>query len=225
MQNFEDWLKERQKGINNVLSEKLQGKTKIHIFDFDSTLFGTHTREEGESILHSMGQKWNHKGWWGRPETLEEPLASHIKPNEQVAKAFRASKSDPESLTILMTGRHDDTMKKDKTTGQYKVQNNPRIVPNIHSLLKKHGLIPDFDLYKTGGASTYEYKANMLRKILHAQPAIKELHMWDDRHDHVWGGQGDEGFIQLLRKLKQEFNLTNVAMHHVVKGQISSHEI
>lgn len=223
VKDFAKWLAERQKQkVSSILSEKLKSKTKVHVYDFDSTLFATHEPEEGKKLHKDLtGKDWQHKGWWGRPETLDEPLASQIQPNPEVVAAFKRSKADPTVLTVLLTGRHDDTLEKD-SSGNFIPKKNPRMVPNIHSLLLRHGLIPDIDIYKTGRLDTYEFKIATLEKML--PPNIQEIEIWEDRHDHVWGGK-NEGFMKFLSKVKVKHNLSRVVLHHVVNGSVTSYEI
>ncbi len=215
MKNFQDWLQERKdKGLRSLISERASGKTKLNIFDFDATLFNTHTPEVGKALhQEKTGKTWPYQGWWGRAETLEEPFASEIEPNREVAEAFKASKADPAAFTVLLTGRQNDSFKKAK------------MVPNIHALLLKFGLIPDLDIYKEGGSDTYTFKEETIRKILdHSN--IKEIQLYDDRTEHVFGSKGgDQGFIAFLKQLKEEFGLTKVIVHHVQNGYISSHPI
>ena len=104
---------------------------KLDVFDFDGTLFRTplNTHENRQKYEKATGVPWlidkklaakltqklgHHvgmrRGWWGRKETLEPPLVPDPTPPEflieKTCEEFLRSKANPESITLMMTGRY-----------------------------------------------------------------------------------------------------------------------
>jgi hypothetical protein len=53
----------------------------LQIFDFDATLFDTPLPETGTiEYEEKTGMSWPHTGWWGRAESLMEPLSIYPGP-------------------------------------------------------------------------------------------------------------------------------------------------
>lgn len=104
--------------------------TKLHIFDFDSTLFKSPEKEAGIKKYEKLtGIPWivdkessrvlskkfgQHvpirKGYWGRPESLQPPLVPDPAPADwfisEVCQALKKSKADENTMTTILTGRH-----------------------------------------------------------------------------------------------------------------------
>lgn len=77
---------------------------RLAIFDFDGTLMNTPTKPQG----------WK-GGWWGKSCSLQPPFVPHHRElkekgkhllNEKVVAEFIAAKNDPDTHTVMMTGRH-----------------------------------------------------------------------------------------------------------------------
>jgi hypothetical protein len=104
---------------------------KLHIFDFDGTLFKTpmNTPENRKLVEDATGLPWliskkqaiefskklkrvvgMRRGWYGRPETLEPPLVPDPAPStmfyDDICEQFFRSKADPNAHTVILTGRH-----------------------------------------------------------------------------------------------------------------------
>jgi hypothetical protein len=103
----------------------------LKVFDFDHTLVNTptNTPENVAKYESATGIPWLvdkelaaqlteklqrpigvRKGWFGRPETLEPPLVPDPAPPElfipKICKLFLESKLLPNTITIVLTGRH-----------------------------------------------------------------------------------------------------------------------
>jgi FMN phosphatase YigB (HAD superfamily) len=139
--------------------------TKVAIFDFDGTLVDTPLKEEGMAIFQEKtGNKWPHRGWWGQPDSLdtdifEMPLVPSVKAD------YDALKDDEGTYKVLLTGRRD--IMGDK----------------VKEILDTHGL--DFAEYhfNTGGA-TETIKMRVMSKLINKFPDA-ELHIWEDRVEHI----------------------------------------
>jgi hypothetical protein len=59
--------------IKQILKEGTEDTiTRIAVFDFDGTLSDTPMPDTGRIEYEKItGSPWPHKGWWGRPETLD----------------------------------------------------------------------------------------------------------------------------------------------------------
>ncbi len=181
--------------------------TRIAIFDFDGTLIDTDTPESGKALWQKeFGFEWPFKGWWGRPESLdsriffqkdpklmpgvkEKGLSKNIFDNNPISKtltAYKEQSSRPDTLTILLTGRHSGV-------GQL-----------VTDILNDKGIKFDDYIYKTGNLDTADFKVEVLNKLVDKNPMVKEMEIWEDRVDHlpIFQAWAD----------KQPFN---VIVHHI----------
>jgi hypothetical protein len=136
--------------------------TRLEVFDFDGTLF----RSPDQPASWPKG-----KGWWGKPESLQEPCVPTHPPAdwwvEEVVEEARRAIGDPDTLAVLMTGR---LVK--------------RFSARVAELLAQAGL--EFDevhLSREGG--TLKSKLSTLLQILEQRPDIEFVTMWDDRPEHT----------------------------------------
>jgi hypothetical protein len=104
---------------------------KLHLWDFDGTLIDSpmdtpanrklYEKAHGipwiidKNLSVSLSKKLKRpigmrRGWFGRPETLEPPLVPDPAPEslfiQKLCNEFLASKSDPDTMTVILTGRH-----------------------------------------------------------------------------------------------------------------------
>jgi hypothetical protein len=194
--------------------------TKLDVFDFDGTLFRSpaDTPDNRKKYEAATGLPWlidkeasreltkKHKrhigmrrGWWGRPETLEPPLVPDPAPaewfNSGVVDAFKASKANPDTLTMVLTGRFtglkghvlrilkdgelvtvEATVAKDGQT-HYKVTDSDVI---CHFLGEK-GPKPA----GTQPSETFPWKVWLIEQYLGLHTDIKTVEFWEDREEHV----------------------------------------
>jgi len=138
---------------------------QLDVFDFDDTLFKTprNTPENQRKYEEATGMPWvidkkrsrflskklgrhvgMRKGWFGRKETLEPPLVPDPAPQEmfvsKICDEFLKSKSNPDVITMMMTGRHlglsshvlrilnDGNLVKATKQGDMYVQDDPDVV-------------------------------------------------------------------------------------------------
>jgi hypothetical protein len=140
---------------------------KLHIYDFDGTLFGSPNPPEGWP--HSVGS------WWSDAISLTEPCVPHVPGdswwNSSIVSLAKKSIADPDTLAILMTGRPNY---------------NAGIRFRIAELLSQKELDFAFVFLKTKNArSTVEFKASRINAILSRRSDITEAEFWDDRHHHL----------------------------------------
>lgn len=133
--------------------------TRLHIFDFDGTLFSSPEKPEG----------WV-KGWWSDPKSLAPPCVP-ARPgadwwSASVVAAAKKSIADRDTLAVLVTGRLSS-----------------RFQDRVEELLGYAGLRFDAVRLMPGGGSTEGKKIKVFGALL--TPDIVEVEMWEDRPEHV----------------------------------------
>ncbi len=147
---------------------------KIAVFDFDGTLVDTPTPEKGKPIfLEKTGKDWPHQGWWGRGETLDTAIFE-METIAEVIADFKFARASADTLVVMLTGR----MRK--------------LSEQVEIILSQKELHFDRHYYNGGGKDTLVHKLDTLTKLVIEHPEAEELHMWDDRAQHVasfqaWG--------------------------------------
>ena len=109
--------------------------TKLDVFDFDSTLINTpmesdETKQQWADY-HGV-EEWPFIAWWTRKESLDMDVFE-FPTNPEIIKAYRKSKSDPDTLTIMLTGRVSI------------------LEPQVRAILDSYGLTFDRYFFKEGG--------------------------------------------------------------------------
>lgn len=133
--------------------------TKLHVYDFDGTLFRSPEKPN-----------WWTGGWWGNLNSLTEPCVPEHPSiewwNESVVRAAKQSLANPDVRTILMTGRI------------------PKFSLRLKELLKQVGLHFD-EMYLCTGGKTEEFKLKTLKAILAEESTIRGVALWEDRAPHL----------------------------------------
>ena len=134
-------------------------------FDFDKTLIHTPEPDSGKPIWEkATGLKWQGRGWWGNPESLNENI--FFPPvNIWVHNHYIKYKSDPDNYVFIATGR----LKK--------------LEPQVKKILDNHNI--DSDLYCNTGGDTFNFKCYLYQRLINANPKAEELILFDDRHEHI----------------------------------------
>lgn len=190
---------------------------ELHIFDFDNTLCRTpvDTPENRRLYEDATGLPWlidkklavelskkhgrhigMRRGWYGRPETLEPPLVPEPCPQDKfvrsVCKEFRDSKSNPNSMTVMMTGRHrglkDHVLRICADGGLITVQRVGSRVHNADPDVQCYFLGDDGPCPKKAGTKppdTLPWKCWIIKQYLTLYPEIKSVAIWEDRIEHV----------------------------------------
>lgn len=149
--------------IRGVLSEIKTEKTKLDVFDFDSTLFNS------PAPPASWDKPRGH--WYYDPASLSVDLIGDGSDfwNGGVVADAEISLVDPKSLTILLTGR---------------VQKNFDAI--VKDLVEGIGL--NFDYVKLSpGGSVQKFKTGEVKNILMLNPGIKTIEFWDDNEKYLFG--------------------------------------
>ena len=214
MLNFKKFMESAPTGIK-----------RIAIIDFDDTLVHTPTPEKGipeyeeshpspsggripwmikdkeTAVKHGFDPKFRRTGWWGRPETLKFDRTPE-RLNQNVANALKSFHDDPQTHTVIMTGRH------------------AALGDSVKDILTHYGIHADEYYFKgqkdltkdpqyPKSNDTFDYKAFVIIKRL-MSPEIETVEIFDDRADHV------NKFLELGRNLKETWpNLKTMLVHDV----------
>lgn len=217
--------------------------TKLDLFDFDGTLFESPVDNEKNKQKYekATGLPWiidkeaskrlskehgyhigMRRGWWGRAETLEPPLVPDPAPKEWFKKdpceAFLASKSNPDTLTLLLTGRYSGLQRHVlRILGQGGLMDvNKGTFPKSDKVFitQADDAVAFFCLGDKALSSTvnngpmpnetFPWKIWVIEQYLMLLPEIKTVEVWEDRPEHV------EKFKEIL-----DCMVENVIVNHV----------
>lgn len=148
---------------------------RIVIMDFDGTLIDTETPEKGKDVwLSNTGEVWPHKGWWGRPESLNMDVFD-CKPISKVREVYHQEKDNDTTLMVMMTGRIKKLQKE------------------VKKILDTNNLHFNTYYYNDFG-TTIEFKINKLNYLLKQHPGLESMSIWEDRVEHAeifknWGSK------------------------------------
>ena len=148
--------------------------TKLRVFDLDGTLLDTPlpTDENKAIYKEKTGQDWPSRGWWSRPETLDLEIFD-IPVIDSVIADYEQEIEKPDTMVIMLTGRIQKLSK------------------SVEAILEAKKLKFDRHYYNTGG-STLDNKIRTIEYLLSKYPTITDIHLWDDRMEHIphfqaWG--------------------------------------
>lgn len=195
---------------------------KLDVFDFDGTLHHSpHDTPKNRKLYESKtGLPWiidkalsnelskKHdrfipvrKGWYGRRETLEPPLVPNPAPKENfiqdICKRFLESKNNPDTLTVLMTGRHrgiaHQVLRICGDGGLIKVeQKTSKKDSKLYVEIKDENVMCYFmgdngpvEMTTTKPSSTLPWKIWIMESLLEAYPDLDTVEIWEDRESHV----------------------------------------
>jgi hypothetical protein len=118
------------------------------------------------------GEEYPHKGWWGKPESLDDAVFD-IQPIESTVSDYKKEIKNPNTFVIMLTGRL------------------PHQSSQVEELLALHNIYFKEYHYKSDG-DTLSSKLNTIKSLLNRFPQVKEIEMWEDREAHViafeeWG--------------------------------------
>ncbi len=202
---------------------------RVVVFDFDGTLVDTPGPEEGVANYEkATGKQWHipdkatalangfpkdfrRLGWWGRKETLHppifEPHPDRLIPN--VANALKSFHADPDTFTVVMTGRAANAEERVKEIlNQYGIHANKYFLQGQKELTQH----PNYPKVR----DTFNYKAFVISDLL-MSPTVEELEIFDDREEHI------ADFVKLGENLKKSWpKLKLVKVHDVVRNKIVS---
>ena len=175
--NLSESYKKRIKALAGIKEsneiEDIDEKTELDVFDFDGTLVNSPTpTDENKAIWKAKtGEDWR-GGWFGNRDSLRLDVFD-IPTNPGVISDYHKSASNPNAITVMLTGRI-------KVMSEY-----------VKAVLDDKGLKFDDYLFNEGGA-TEDSKMEHMEMILKYNPNIRKVTLWDDRDPHIplfqaWG--------------------------------------
>jgi hypothetical protein len=195
--------------------------TKLLIADFDDTLVytpsdtdlieGVPARQYYDMWLADNGMPPRRfQGWWGRKETLLPPIFGKwdennrlVPPqdrlNHELVKTVKEKQTDPDCISVLMTGRHIGMSHTYHGTKEHICK----------TILDAYGIYFDRYHYGSTGLPTLQFKLNTIQATLREFPSIRSVEIWEDRHPHTsefWNfvkyykriGKLDEGVVHQI---------------------------
>lgn len=160
--------------IKQILRENTEENiTKLSVFDFDGTTVDTGMPDTHKIIYkEKTGQEWPHRGWWGRPESLDMDVFD-FKAIPEVKSAYAIERQRPNTMVISLTGRR------------------PKLSNEVEAILNANGYSFDKYLYNYG-KDTLSNKIEQLNNLLSEIPSIVDVELFDDRTEHIptfqnWG--------------------------------------
>lgn len=148
---------------------------RIHIFDFDGTLINTPLPEEGKRKYEELrGEKYPHKGWWGREESLLPEY--EYPPVKEVHDAYHKAVEDGD-IVILQTNRL------------------PKLKSQIDRILKLHGIEFGYKFYGDGRSKSDRLVHAVNKALADSDLNVTELNeldegvleiiVWEDMDEHI----------------------------------------
>lgn len=168
MRNF---LEDAEK-YEAVKPEDFDGKV-INIFDFDGTIFNSPnpSREIWDNKMFGKlmsSPKQGGYGWYQNIRTLEDKYIKNSTFNDSVVADVRKSMDDPDTVTVLLTGR---------TT------NYSDIIQGI--VMEEDLEFDEFGFKPTGEkVTTFNFKTDFIKDLIDRYDGI-EVNLWEDRIKHV----------------------------------------
>jgi hypothetical protein len=175
------------------IMEQVTKKSRLVIFDFDSTLVQSPDKPQPNEPLRS----WPGRDWWGSKASLVSPADGGFYTggvNHEVIAAFRASKADPNTHTIMLTGRRGI------------------VAPYVRQILRSHGLYGKRVIGPHNADEKYHHNdsVNAGEDILH--PHEEHPHA----HEEYYSGDHNRtpGYPQIYNEKKKKFVTDSSTLAH-----------
>ncbi len=157
-----------KKYIKYILKENKEYITKLHVFDFDATLFKSPEPPVG------WAKENPGKYWWSSYESLSPEMLGEDVSNlwiDSVVEEARKSIADQHTISALCTARSD--------IGSVRYR--------VSELLREQGLTLERLFFKPlrRAMTGPEYKAGVVKMLLNAYPNIEEVIFWDDKNENL----------------------------------------
>ena len=132
---------------------------RLVAFDMDGTLMNTPLQEVGMKVWSLVkGTPYPHKGWWGRPESLDLDVFD-IKPFPSMLKQLEKELSTPNTCVIILTSRMN------------------KLRPQVQAVLDANNIDVDYLDMKYDGRD----KGQKILSYIEQMPDLEEVSVFDDR--------------------------------------------
>lgn len=135
--------------------------TKLTIYDFDGTLSQSPELESGKAEWsEKKGMEYPHKGWWGRPESLDTEVFD-IQMFDTTESLIRKDIEDPNTYVIILTSRIE------------------KLRPQLEKILSMHGIHVDRIDMKKHEISKGDKVLGYIKQF----PDLTRIDVYDDNYE------------------------------------------
>lgn len=134
------------------------------IFDFDGCIMNTPSPEEGiPTWEEKTGEKYQHKSWWSRPESLDLEIFN-IQPFPAVYNQFKQEKATPNTLVFILTSR------------------TVKLRAEVQAIMNKFNMDVELEMYEGGVEKT---KGDKIIDLISWYSDLEEINVYDDRQKEI----------------------------------------
>jgi hypothetical protein len=146
---------------------------KLQVFDFDGTLCDSPMPDMGKKIFkEKTGNVYPHKGWWGRPESLDINMFE-FNMFDKVLNLLNKENSNPESYVMVLTSRME------------------KLRPQLSKILSDKNIhVNKLDMKKNE-----KTKGEKILDYIKEFPKLKEIDVFDDRDSDI------ESYMEIESKI------------------------
>jgi len=148
---------------------------ELYCFDFDKTLCLTPEPKEGKVIWkEKTGEDWGHRGWWGKPDSLDTSVFD-IPKVDWIYEEYLRAVARPGSYVIMATGRQNRVM---------------GMRSRVEEIIRSHNMSFD-EVHLCSGHDTFTFKVKLFENQIE-NTKCEHFTMYDDRAEHLekfarWG--------------------------------------
>ena len=136
---------------------------KLVAFDFDGTLINSPMPDTGKEIWKKKtGNEYPHKGWWGRPESLNNDVFD-IHMFDNVLNILKKENADPETYVIILTSRME------------------KLRPELEKIL----VDKDIRVDKVDMKRSERTKGEKILRYIQQFPDLQEIDVYDDKESDI----------------------------------------
>jgi hypothetical protein len=186
--------------------EQVSKKQRLAVFDLDDTLIRSPDRPQPHEPLRG----WNGRDWWGSPASLMSPEEGGFyngEVNREVLEAFKASRIDPNTKTIMLTGRRGI------------------VAPYVRKILRSHGLFGR----RVIGPQNEREQGHHRDSISTGNDVIHPNENEKDAHEEYYSGDHNQtqGYPTIYNEKKKKFVIDSSTLahkRHVVENLLAQNQ-
>ena len=194
-------------GELNIPQKDVSGMKRLHIYDFDNTLYKSPSPNR---ILYSnrairnllTNDVMTTGGWYDQPCFLEESFKMCVADtqqlfwNEQMLSLTSLSYRDPETISIVLTGRKQEpfsSLMEKMLTVTRKLAVASEDNDSLYNKWSKDSNFLKFNAVclkkrisrQASNLPTFQYKSSLIADFIRNYPNLEEITVYDDRLQHI----------------------------------------